>query len=450
MSERDLLVIGAGSGGVRAARMAAGAGARVTIIESGRLGGTCVNRGCVPKKLLVYAAEMAETFVDAAGFGFTSGGVRFDWRTLTENVERELERLNGVYRRLLDDSGVELIEGRARVAGPHEVEVAGTTLRAARILVATGGRPERLGVPGDEVAITSDEAFHLDRLPERLLIAGGGYIATEFAGIFNALGTEVVQLYRGPLFLRGFDDDLRRHLAAEMRGRGVDLRFDACISEIRADGDQLDVTDTSGARHTVERVLLAVGRRPNTAGLGLEEVGVELTSRGAVVVDENSRSSVPSIWAVGDVTDRVNLTPVALAEAMAFVDTELRGAPRVMDYADIPTAVFSQPNLGTVGLTESQALERFGHEEIAVYRSTFRPMKHTLSGREERSLMKLVVRRSDDRVLGVHVAGPDAGEIVQGFAVALKCGATKAQLDATVGIHPTAAEELVTLRTPVG
>lgn len=450
MSELDLLVIGAGSGGVRAARMAAASGARVIIAEEGRLGGTCVNRGCVPKKLLMYAAQMAESFVDATGFGFSCGRTRFDWPSLVEGVERELGRLNRVYRKLLEDAGVEVVVGRARVVGPHEVEVAGRSYRSQRILVATGGRPERLPVPGDELALTSDQAFHLDRLPERILIAGGGYIATEFASIFNALGSEVVQLYRGPLFLRGFDDDLRRQLAHELRTRGVDLRFDACIDEIRREDGDLEVADSRGDRHRVSHVLLAVGRRPNTADLGLEGVGVELDPRGAVVVDEWSRSTVPSIWAVGDVTDRVNLTPVAIEEAMAFVDTEIRGLPRTMDHSNVPTAVFGLPGIGAVGLTETEAIDRFGHQEVAVYRSTFRPMKHNLSGRDERSLMKLVVRRGDDRVLGVHVLGPDAAEIIQGFAVALKCGATKAQLDATVGVHPTAAEELVTMRTPVG
>jgi len=444
----DLFVIGAGSGGVRAARMAAAAGARVAIADPGPLGGTCVNAGCVPKKLLLYAAELGDGFDDAVGFGWTTTGRSFDWKRLIANKDLEIARLNRVYGRLLDDAGVTLLRDRATVLGPHEVEAGGKRLSAARILVATGGRPQRLGIPGDELAITSDEAFHLAELPRRVLIAGGGYIAVEFAGIFRALGSEVTLMYRGPLFLRGFDDDLRNQLAEEMQARGVRLCFSCCPAEIRHGEPGLEIAATDGSLHRADQVLLAVGRQPTSRGFGLELVGVELDGDGAVVVDRHSRTRVPSIWAIGDVTNRRNLTPVAIAEAMAFVATELHGTPRTIDYERVPTAVFSQPSLATVGLTEEDARRRHG-DDVVIFRSRFRPMKHTLSGRDEHALMKLVVRRSDDRVLGVHVLGPDAGEIVQGFAVALTAGATKAQLDATLGIHPTAAEELVTMRSPV-
>jgi glutathione reductase (NADPH) len=445
----DLLVIGAGSGGVRAARMAAAAGARVAVADPGPLGGTCVNAGCVPKKLLVYAAQLGDGFDDAAGFGWTTTGRSFDWSRLIANKDREIARLNGIYARLLGDAGVTLLRARATVTGPREVEVDGRRLSVERILLATGGRPQRLGIPGDELAITSDEAFHLAELPRRVLIAGGGYIAVEFAGIFRALGSEVTLMYRGPLFLRGFDDDIRRQLAVEMRHRGIDLRFERCPAEIRRTEADLEIVDTHGELHWADQVLLAVGRRPNTRNLGLEEIGVELDVRGAVVVDRHSRTRVRSIWAIGDVTDRLNLTPVAIAEAMAFVATELGGTPRSVDYDTVPTAVFSQPSVAAVGLTEEVARQRHG-DDVVIFRSSFRPMKHTLTGRNERSLMKLIVQRSTDRLLGVHVLGPEAGEIVQGFAVALTAGLTKAQLDATIGIHPTAAEELVTMRTPVG
>ncbi len=450
MTDRDydLFVIGAGSGGVRAARMAAAAGLRVAVADSGPLGGTCVNAGCVPKKLLVYAAQLGEGFDDATGFGWTTPGRSFDWARLIANKDREIARLNAIYARLLEDAGVTVLRARATVTGAYEVEVEGRGVSADRILVATGGRPQRLGIPGDELAITSDEAFHLAELPRRVLIAGGGYIAVEFAGIFRALGSEVTLMYRGPLFLRGFDGDLRRQLAEEMPKRGIDLRFECCPAEIRRATAGLEVIDSAGALHRADQVLLAIGRLPNTQGLGLETAGVELSSTGAVVVDRHSRTRVPSIWAIGDVTDRLNLTPVAIAEAMAFVATEIRGTPRGVDYENVPTAVFSQPNLATVGLTEEDAKQRYG-DDVVIFRSSFRPMKHTLSGRAERSLMKLIVQRSTDRLLGVHVLAPDAGEIVQGFAVALTAGVTKAQLDATLGIHPTAAEELVTMHTPV-
>ncbi len=442
----DLFTIGAGSGGVRAARMAASTGARVAIAEDRHLGGTCVNVGCVPKKLLVYAAQFAEAFDDAAGFGWNLGTRHIDWRQLIANKDRQIERLNGIYRQLLEGPGVELVEGRARLIDSHTVEVGDNSYTAENILIATGGKPARLDFPGAELAITSDEAFALNDLPERVLIAGGGYIAVEFAGIFNAMGSAVTLQYRGPLFLRGFDDDVRTTLADEMRKRGVDLRFDCCPDAIEQGKSGLTVHDTSGSTLEVDQVLMAVGRLPKTSDIGLTEIGVELNAKGAVVVDAQSRTCVPNIFAIGDCTDRMNLTPVAIGEAMALVNTLFHNRPTAMDYTNIATAVFSQPNIGTVGLTEAEARE--GHE-VVIYRSSFRPMKHTMSGRDEKTMMKLVVDAGSGRVLGVHMVGPDAGEIIQGMAVALKCGATKAQFDATVGIHPTAAEEFVTMRDPV-
>jgi len=444
----DLFTIGAGSGGVRASRLAAALGARVAIAEERYLGGTCVNVGCIPKKLLVYASEFADDFEDAGGFGWTVGERRIDWPELIARKDGEIERLNGVYRRLLEAAGARLIEGHGVVVDAHTVAIERHRYTAQTLLIATGGWPRKPAIPGVENAITSNEAFHLESLPRRVLIGGGGYVAVEFAGIFQGLGAEVIQAYRGPLFLRGFDDDLRATLAAEMRKRGIDLRFDATIEAIkRGDGSLLRARLSDGQNAEVDQVMLAIGRMPNTRGIGLEEAGVELDRLGAIRVDPLSRSSVPSIYAIGDCTDRMNLTPVAIAEARAFVETVFRQNPTPMDYRDVPTAVFSQPTLGAVGLTEAEARERF--TTIDVYRSTFRPLKHTLSRRDEKTLMKLVVDRATDRVLGCHMIGPDAGEIIQGFAVALRCNATKAQFDATVGIHPTAAEEFVTMREKV-
>ncbi len=440
----DLFTIGAGSGGVRASRLAGALGARVAIAEERYLGGTCVNVGCIPKKLLVYASEFGDDFEDAAGFGWTVRERRNDWPELIARKDREIERLNGVYRRLLEGAGVRIIEGHAVVVDAHTVAIEGRTYTAQTLLIATGGWPWKPAIAGVENAITSNEAFHLEALPRRVLIGGGGYIAVEFAGIFKGLGAEVIQVYRGPLFLRGFDDDLRTALAAEMRKRGIDLRFDASIAAIERGDGSLRARLNDSRSVEVDQVMLATGRIPHTRDIGLEEVGVELDRLGAIRVDPLSRSSVPSIYAIGDCTNRMNLTPVAIAEAHAFVDTVFRQNPRPMDYRGVPTAVFSQPNLGTVGLTEAEARERF--TTIDVYRSTFRPLKHTLSGRDEQTLMKLVVDRATDRVLGCHMIGPDAGEIIQGLAVALRCNATKAQFDATVGIHPTAAEEFVTMR----
>jgi glutathione reductase (NADPH) len=368
----------------------------------------------------------------------------FEWETLLANKNREIARLNGVYARLLDSAGVRRIAGRARLVDAHSVAVGDERYRAEQILVATGGWPVRPEIPGGELGITSNEAFHLKRLPRRVVVVGGGYIAVEFAGIFHGMGAEVTQLYRGPLFLRGFDDDARAQVAQEMRKRGIDLRFDANAVALERAGDAIRVEVSDGSRLEADEVLFAIGRQPLSADIGLEEAGVDLDANGAVVVDEYSRTRVPNIWAIGDVTNRLQLTPVAIHEAMAFVRTVFGGEPTRPDHADVASCVFCQPPLGSVGLTEAEARERYG--AVDVYRSRFRPLKHTLTGRDEESLMKLVVEPESDRVVGVHMVGADAGEIIQGFAVALKGGATKAQFDATVGIHPTAAEEFVTMR----
>ena len=443
----DLYVIGGGSGGVRAARMAAGTGARVAIAEEYRYGGTCVIRGCVPKKLLVYASHFHEDFADAAGFGWTVGETRFDWNALIANKDREIDRLEGVYEKLLSNAGVAIHRGHARLLDPHTVEVADRTYRAETILIATGGHPVFPPGHGWEHAISSNEAFHLESLPERAVVYGGGYIAVEFAGIFNGMGSRVTQIYRGPQILRGFDDDVRNALAGELVKKGIDLRVETTI-------DKIDKTESGLLLHLSDRttletdlIMAATGRKPNTQNLGLDAAGVALDDKGAVEVDEYSRSSQPNIYAVGDVTDRIALTPVAIQEAMAFVDTVYRGKPRAMDHGNVPSAVFSQPPVSTVGLTEVQARE--AHGALDIYRSTFRPMKHTLSGRDEKTMMKLIVERATQKVVGIHMVGLDAPEIVQGLAVAVKAGATKEVFDATVGIHPTAAEEFVTMRDPV-
>jgi glutathione reductase (NADPH) len=443
----DLFVIGAGSGGVRAARMAAQRGARVAVAEHGPLGGTCVNVGCIPKKLYAFAAHYADSFEEAHGFGWSSPAPVHDWEVLKRNRAVEIARLNDVYGRLLGNAGAVLLEGRARVEGPQAVSIGGVTHTVRHILVATGGWPVAPGIPGGELAISSNEIFDLPRFPERLVVVGGGYIACEFASIFNGLGTTVTQLYRGPQVLRGFDDDVRAFVADEMRKKGVDLRTHAHVERIGRAGSGLRVDLRDGTVLEADTVLYATGRLPNARGFGLEEAGVALSAEGAVVVDEQYRTNVPTIHAIGDVIDRVQLTPVALAEAMAFVDLHWGDGKRSVDYALIPTAVFTDPSIGTVGFTEAHARERFG--PVRVYRSDFRPLRHTLSGSDERTLMKLVVDDATDRVIGLHMVGGDAGEIVQGFAVAMKAGATKATFDATLGIHPTAAEEFVTMRDPV-
>lgn len=440
----DLFVLGAGSGGVRASRLAAQLGVRVAVAEESRVGGTCVMRGCVPKKLLVMGAHFADDFADAEGFGWTVDGASFDWARLVAAKNAELNRLESVYNRILRDNGVTLIEGRGRLADAHTVEVAGRTYTAERILIATGGRPVLPNVPGIEHAITSNEALDLMQLPQRMVIVGGGYIAVEFAGIFNALGVQVTQILRGDTVLRGFDQDVRAALDEEMRKKGVDLRCETSVRSIEKTRSGYDLRLSGDEDIETDLVFYATGRRPNTDGLGLEEAGVELDGRGAVKVDEYSRTTADGIFAIGDVTDRMNLTPVALGEARALVGTLYLGKPTAMDYDNVPTAVFSQPPVGTVGLTEEEARRRGAC--VDVYLSRFKPMRHTLSGRDERTVMKVIVDRASDRVLGVHMVGADAPEILQGFGVALKCGATKAQMDSAVGIHPTAAEELVTMR----
>lgn len=442
----DFFTIGAGSGGVRAARFAAGYGAKVAIAEERYYGGTCVNVGCVPKKLFVYASHFHEDFEDAAGFGWSVGETTFDWQTLIERKNAEIQRLNDIYIRLLDNVGVDRYEGRARLVDAHTVEVNGQQITAEYILIATGGWPWMPEIPGIEHAISSNEFFYLDKLPQRAVIVGGGYIGVEFASILNGLGVETTLLYRSELFLRGFDEELRLHLAEEMRKKGIDLRFNASdIQRIDRSGDDLHLTLQDNTKLTTNLVLFATGRRPLTQELGLGNAGVACNEIGAILVDEYSQTSTPNIYAVGDVTDRMNLTPVALAEGMAVAKTLFDNSPTRPDHMLVPTTVFTQPSLGTVGLTEGQA--RAIHDKVDIYRSTFRPLKHTLSGRDERTLMKLVVDGETDRVLGVHMVGPEAGEIIQGFAVALKAGATKAIFDATVGIHPTSAEEFVTMRT---
>ena len=451
MADRDfdLFVIGAGSGGVRASRFSAQRGARVAIAEDAALGGTCVNVGCVPKKLFVYASHFREEIHDmTAGYGWSVGDVSFDWPTLRDNKSREIERLNGIYDGLLEDAGVELVRGRATIVDPHTVEVEGRQYTTEHILVATGGWPTVPDVPGAEHAVTSNELFYLESLPKRAIVVGGGYIAVEFACIFDGLGVDVTQLYRGPLFLRGFDDDVRSHLAEQIQGRGIDLRFETNVTAIAENGSGIRAQLTDGSTLDADLILFATGRHPNVEKLGLEEVGVELGPDGAIKVDEYSRTNVPSIWAIGDVTNRINLTPVALHEGVCLSETLFGGNPRSPDHENVPAAVFSQPPCGTVGLTEAEARERYG--DIDVYRSTFRALKHTLTGGEEKTMMKLIVDRASDKVVGLHMVGPEAGEIVQGFAVAIKAGATKADFDATIGIHPTSAEEFVTMREPVG
>ena len=445
--EFDLFVIGAGSGGVRASRMAAQRGARVAVAEDAPLGGTCVNLGCIPKKLYAYASHFAEAFEESHGFGWSGPAPSFDWNLLKANRAREISRLNGIYGKLLLDAGVTVLEGRARIVGANEVEVNGRVHRVTNILVATGGRPVVPVLPGHELAITSNEVFDLAEFPRRLVVVGGGYIACEFASIFRGLGAQVTQLYRGEQVLRGFDHDVRNFLATEVRKKGVDLRTNADVERIERDADGLKLALRDGSTLAADAVLYATGRSPNTAGLGLADIGVALSPNGAVLVDAHYATNVAGVHALGDVIDRVQLTPVALAEAMALVDRLFGNGLRSVDYELIPTAVFTHPNIGTVGLSEAAARERYG--AVRIFRTDFKPLKHTLSGSSERTLMKLVVDAASDRVVGLHMVGADAGETVQGFAVAMKAGATKAQFDATVGIHPTASEEFVTLREPV-
>lgn len=445
----DLIVIGAGSGGVRLARMSAQRGARVAIVESRYLGGTCVNVGCVPKKLFVYGSHVSEDLADAAGYGWhvPTKDVRFDWPTLVANKNAEIERLNGIYQQLLEGAGVTIIQGTATLRDPNTVAIGDRELSADHITVATGSWPSTPDVPGRELILSSNEMFYLPQLPREAVVWGGGYIAVEFAGILAGLGVETTLIYRGELFLRGFDDDIRQFLVGELEKKGIRLRFNTTINGVEESGSGYAVSLSDGSVMQTGLVLAATGRRALTDGLGLDALGVEFTTSGHIQVNETFHTAVPSISALGDVIGTPQLTPVALAQGMVLSRRLFGDGKGEMDYRNIPTAVFCQPNIGTVGLTEAEAKEA-GHK-VVIYRSEFRPMKHTLSGRDERSLMKLVVDGDTDRVLGAHMVGPDAGEIVQGLGVALKCGATKADFDSTLGIHPTSAEEFVTMRTPV-
>jgi glutathione reductase (NADPH) len=443
----DLFTIGAGSGGVAGSRRAGSYGARVAICEESRVGGTCVIRGCVPKKLLVYGAQFADAFADAAGFGWHVPVPSFDWPALIAAKDREIERLSQIYVRMLRDSGVTLIRGRGVLVDPHTVAVDGRHYTADKILIATGSHPVVPQIPGIEHVISSNEALDLPALPRRIVIVGGGYIAVEFAGIFRGFGAEVVELVRREELLYGFDDDIRIALAQQMRDRGIEIHTRTQVARIEKRPHGYSVHTTLGQEFSADVVMYATGRRPNTRGLGLAEVGVALDDNGAVIVDEWSRSNIPNIYAVGDVTDRLNLTPVAIAEARAVAETLFHDNPTPIDHTNVPTAVFSNPPIGAVGLTEECARREIG--AVDVYMARFKPMKNTLSGREERTVMKLVVDAHSDRVLGCHMLGPDAPEIIQGLAIALKCGATKRQFDQTVGIHPSAAEEFVTMREKV-
>jgi glutathione reductase (NADPH) len=447
----DLLVIGGGSGGVRAARMAAQRGAKVALIEAQAMGGTCVNVGCIPKKLYSYAAHFAESFEASHGFGWVGPAPVLDWSALKANRGREITRLNGIYLQLLKGAGVQVIEGWATLADAHTVAVGAQRLTAQNILVATGGKPSVPDIAGREHVISSNEIFDIDPFPKRLLVVGGGYIACEFASIFKGLGAQLTQLYRGAQVLRGFDDEVRAFIAAEMVKAGVDLRLNADVAAIVKTAGGLQVTLQDGSSLEADAVLYATGRVPLVQGLGLAALGIAQKPDGAILVNDNYQTSVPHIYAVGDVTARIQLTPVALGEAMVVVDHLLGAAagkaPRSMSYDFIPTAVFTHPNIGTVGFTEAEARERFG--AVRVFKSEFKALMHTLSGSSERTFMKLLVDEESDRVVGLHMVGAEAGEIVQGFAVAMKAGATKAVFDSTIGIHPTAAEEFVTMREPV-
>ncbi len=443
----DLFVIGGGSGGVRAARMSASYGAKVGLAEEFRYGGTCVIRGCVPKKLLVYASSFSQGFADAAGFGWEVGETAFDWHKLRNAKEAEITRLEGIYQRNLENSGVTLFHQHTVVTSPHSVRLAdGQEFTAKHILIATGGAPFVPDIQGGHLAITSNEVFDIERLPKRVVIVGGGYIASEFAGIFNGLGSHVTQVYRRDTILRGFDDDVRAHVQSAMRGRGIDILLNEDVAHIESMARHLEVHFKSGDCREAGLVLYATGRLPNTAGLGLQEAGVKLDPNGAVAVDEWSQSSVPSIFAVGDVTDRLALTPVAIREGAAFADTVFGAQPTKADHSQVATAIFTQPEIGTVGMTEAQARES---GPVEVYRSVFRPMQNILAGSDEQMLMKLLVAADSRKALGVHIVGPAAGEMIQMAGIAVKMGATKEDFDRTVAVHPTAAEELVTMRIPV-
>jgi len=440
----DLFTIGGGSGGVRASRVAATYGARVAIAEERWFGGTCVNVGCIPKKLFSYAAHFAELFHDAAGYGWSVPEPAFDWPTLVQNKDREIARLSGVYESLLAKAGVKILNGRATLIDAHTVEVGGARHTARHILVATGSQTVVPDIPGKELGITSDQAFFLERLPKRALMVGGGYIAVEFASIFHGLGVKTSLAYRGTRLLRGFDTDLGEKLAEEMVRKGISVMLNTDPASLARKDGAIVATFRDGSVHETDLVMFATGRKPNTAGLGLDAAGVALAPDGAVKVDAWAKSSVDSIHAIGDVTNRINLTPVATAEGMALAKTLFRGEPTAMDHDNVPTAVFSHPNVATVGLSEEDARKR--HGAVDIYKASFRALMNTLSGNQERTFMKLVVDAASQRVVGAHMVGPEAGEIIQGIAIAVKLGATKAQFDATIGIHPTAAEEFVTMR----
>lgn len=442
----DFFVIGGGSGGVRAARTAAKLGARVAVAEAGPLGGTCVNVGCVPKKLLVYASHYHDTLAQAAGFGWTIDNARFDWPTLIKNKNAEISRLNGVYENMLGQAGVALFPERAQVSGTNTVSLAsGKSIDCKHILIATGGQPTKPAIPGVEHGIVSDQAFFLEQLPRRIIIAGGGYIGVEFAGIFHGLGVETLLIHRGDGLLRGFDDDCRQFLAEQMQQQGIDIRLHTEITAIKP-GQTLGVAFNNGQAETADSVMFATGRKPNTNDLGLEALGIELTDKGAVVVNDNYTTSVDSIHAVGDVIDRVMLTPMALAEGTLVAERLFGNNPQPPDYNLVPTCIFSPPNMASVGLTEADARDR-GHD-IDIYRSTFKPMQYSLSDTPLRCLVKLVVEKKTQRVLGAFMVGPEAGEIMQGLAIAMRAGASKKDFDQTLGIHPTIAEEFVSLREP--
>ncbi|UWQ34093.1 glutathione-disulfide reductase [Leisingera sp. M527] len=443
----DLFVIGGGSGGVRAARVAAQEGVKVALAEEDRYGGTCVIRGCVPKKLMVFASEYSGMVEDAQAYGWDIKAGDFSWDAFKGKLHAELDRLEGIYRNILKNNGVESFDQRAKLADAHTVELAdGTRKTAKHILVATGGWPTVPEFPGAELAITSNEIFHLDKLPESLLIVGGGYIASEFAGIMNGLGVKTTQFYRGPQILRGFDEEARGVIAEGMAEAGVDLQLNTNVTEMQAEGDKIRVTDTHGNSHLFDKVMYATGRAPNADNLGLEDIGVERGKGGAIVVDAYSQTAVPSVFAVGDVTDRVNLTPVAIREGMAFVETVFKGNPTSPDHELIPTAIFTQPEMGTVGLSEEDAAKQ---EAIEVYSTSFKPMQQAFAGRAQKVLMKLVVSKATRKVLGCHIVAPGAGEMIQLAGIAVKMGATKEDFDRTVAVHPTMSEELVTLKTPV-
>lgn len=443
----DLFTIGGGSGGVRASRFAAQYGARVALAESGPLGGTCVNAGCIPKKLMSYAAHYHSDFEEAAGFGWTMGEQRFDWATLIANKDKEIARLNGIYSQILTSANVDVIAGHAQIVDAHTVVVNGKSYTAHHILIATGGHPVKPEIPGSELGITSDEFFHLPALPRHAVVQGGGYIAVELASILNGLGCKVTLVQRGTQILRSMDADLGHFLIAEMRKKGVEIVLETGIASISSDGDKKLATLSDGRILETDCILFATGRKPNIKGLGLENAGVLVRENGAISVDAHFATNVPHIYAIGDVIDRVALTPVALAEGMVVAANLFQHGRKQMSYENIPTAVFSHPNVATLGMTEAKAREKHAH--VKIFKSEFKALKHTLSGSSERCLMKMIVDADTDRVLGMHMVGPDAGEIIQGFAVAMQCGVTKAQVDATIGVHPTIAEEFVTMRTAV-